>query len=247
MKQTSKRLTFKEWNHKRQKESMATERGPFPWGRLISLVLSILWLVARWYGIALPEEWLTYVADGIAGLLGGGAAVQTAVKAAKDKANVAAALLLFACLPAHAEAQEPFEIYPDTGLMSQFDEHLTCERHYYHCSLWSYQSWSALGQCRERMRDACSPIRSDELWKPVSESHGTPALLLDQQLYGQKLSVEDEYGNRVGSVIRMSCCNNGNRAHWFLGQRCDTLPSPLILRVGSLCRRIEDPCSRYGN
>ena len=143
---------------------------------------------------------------------------------------------------------EPFEIYPDSGIMSQFDSHLQAEQHYFHCSLFGFQTWNALGMCLEQIREHepdCVGIQRNELYKPRSESHGTPALLLAGSLHGESLSIEDAAGNRVGSVLRTSCCNNGGRAHWFFRERCEDLPSPTILKVGGLCRTIPDPCRRY--
>ena len=150
-----------------------------------------------------------------------------------------------------------FSVWDDANpLKNRFPTHLESERHYDSCLLYAYQLWLEYGRQNELLNaclDAnpeldptCSPIQRNELYKPVSETHGSPALLLAGSLNGQSLSVEDSQGNRVGSIIRTSCCNNGGRAHWFIREKCETLPSPTILRLsGGTCRVIEDPCRRY--
>lgn len=98
----------------------------------------------------------------------------------------------------------------------------------------------------------CIPLQKGELWKPVSESHGTPALLMAGSMFGEDAFLYDETetplvnsdGFSIGT-IRTSCCNNGGKAHWFFEDKCSEYPSPTYVEfTNGACRIIPTPCKR---
>lgn len=178
---------------------------------------------------------------------------------------------------AQDEPHAPFEFWgpgtsvnPLTGevdqtLISQWPSHRICEQNFYSCNLNNFQVYheqgflkgeiSSLKQTIEniylitpRLDPTCVPIQRGELWKPVSETHGTPALVMAKELEGQELFISDGNGNPVDTVQRTSCCPNGDRQHWYMRKACETYPAFTYVRLeGGLCRVIENPCQRYGS
>lgn len=177
---------------------------------------------------------------------------------------------------AQDEVHGPFEFWgpgtsvnPITGevdqtLISQWPSHRVCEQNFYSCGLNNFQVYYEQGTLKAeiatlrqtidniylstpRLDPTCVPIKRGELWKPVSETHGTPALLLSNEHADEKeLFISDGNGDPVDTVLRTSCCPNGNRMHWYMRKACGTYPAFTYVRLeGGTCRVIENPCQRY--
>lgn len=75
MRQMSNRLNYKQWNQRRK---MMSSDKTFPWGKLVAPLLTIAYLVLRYYGIDLPGglESLMPAVD----MAAGGAATKVASK-----------------------------------------------------------------------------------------------------------------------------------------------------------------------
>lgn len=164
------------------------------------------------------------------------------------------------CIVSTASAQvKPgtFKVWddPKNPLRNRFTSHKEGEQHYDSLTLYLYQKEIKFGQQDAALKaclaanpefdPACKPIQSGELYKPVSETHGAPALLVSNSFEGQTAYITDSGGKKVGTLIRTSCCANGNRNHFFFRERCETLPSPIYIRLsGGACRVVKKPCDR---
>lgn len=92
------------------------------------------------------------------------------------------------------------------------------------------------------------------LWKPVSESRGTPVILLPSRYWNsvEKINVYGREGNYVTSGVHRSCCPNGGRAHFDILQGASSLAqhNPLTVQLElkngvKECRIVPDARSRH--
>lgn len=83
------------------------------------------------------------------------------------------------------------------------------------------------------------------VWKPISESNGRPVILMPQSYCEHDMEVWDSEGTLIETAKLSDCSENGPRGHWRLNRACGFYPDNLILRFGSECRTVPDPCKRY--
>lgn len=143
-----------------------------------------------------------------------------------------------------------FEIYPDSGLRSQFPDHITCEQNYYHCQLSNFQLGQALGACTNPAVPPASPCAQindgpgGALWKPISESYGTAVLLMPGSYEGIRVELVDSTGSVIARVIRDSCCANGGRQHYFFDRAGPDLPAIELRFSNGQCISVPNPAVR---
>ena len=111
---------------------------------------------------------------------------------------------------------------------------------------------SALAQCQAELNpppvgfEDCFQYQRPELWKPVSDNTGWPVFLLPESERELEWRALDSEGSEVVDVTFRTCCPNGNRAHWDVRAKCQSLPKPLYLFASdNTCRIVPDPCERY--
>ena len=82
------------------------------------------------------------------------------------------------------------------------------------------------------------------VWKPVSESDGSPVLLMPTS-YCDTDVVDIYQGNRKVADMDLRDCAEFGRGVWRGAPRCSSLPNDLTLVFGTECRTVPDPCNRY--
>lgn len=96
--------------------------------------------------------------------------------------------------------------------------------------------------------------KNGALWKPVSESRGTPVILLPSRYWNavEKINVYGREGNYITKGVHRSCCPNGGRAHFDILQGASSLAqyNPLTVQLElkngvKECRIVPDARSRH--
>jgi hypothetical protein len=92
------------------------------------------------------------------------------------------------------------------------------------------------------------------LWKPVSESHGTPVTLMPARYGAASVGIYNNRGELVDTPLRRNCCDhNGGRDHAYFSRTATDLATtgvPLTVRYefpdGSAeCLTVDNPSLRY--
>lgn len=153
-----------------------------------------------------------------------------------------------------AEAQERFELYPDSGLYNSFDDHLEAERHYLACKtsveqLTAYSASQALlvqdlsgrlNSCHANSNSVEIKFGGGLLYKPNGNT-GTPVLVMHKRytegqvdgganLIGQ-VDVFDKDDNLIERLRYTGAGNGGRGNHRFNKTVSQLLPlAPLTAR-----------------
>ena len=155
-----------------------------------------------------------------------------------------------------------FEIYPNSGLCSQFGTHQEAEQHYYHSKLTVYQLGIRNGELESmcghgaNKEKACNNIGwgGPNIWKAQSDTRPNQGVVLLNQNYcdgaGNSLisgfRIEDALGGEAASSS-FDICNkaNGGRAHYRFSPAGRNLNGPVFVRYDfngkEECRRVDNP------
>lgn len=153
-----------------------------------------------------------------------------------------------------------FEIYPDSGLCSQFKDHQETEQHYYHCSLENRTLKAELIKVTKPAEPACNDLgwSRGSKWKAKSDTRPDQGVILLETKYcdGQggslvsNMRVEDSLGGIV-SRPSFDICNksNGGRMHQRFAPSGAKMSGPVFVRYSfngvDECRRVADPARDY--
>lgn len=153
-----------------------------------------------------------------------------------------------------------FEIYPNSGICSQFKDHQETEQHYYHCQLENTILKAELIKVTKPAEPACDDkgwSRGNK-WKPQSDTRPNQGVILLDTSYcdGQgnslvsNIRIEDSLGGIV-SRPSFDICNksNGGRSHHRFAPSGTKMSGPLFVRYQrngvEECRRVADPSREY--
>lgn len=158
-----------------------------------------------------------------------------------------------------------FEIYPDSRLCNSFEDHVTCEQHYYHCGVENALLRSVNRVLQDQLNFLSQPQptpapaactssikfgQGGSVWKARSENTGAPVLVLTASVCGKisNTRVEDILGATLdsGQVRYGSGCraetNQGRYHEDFRGLRGITGQALLKFDLDGVaqCIRIPD-------
>lgn len=134
----------------------------------------------------------------------------------------------------------------------------TYKDHYQASQLYSYQLWNAYQECLAKVPTepeptppgssncrVCSDGAGGCLFKPVSDSTGTPVILMPGTSAYANTGLS--FSDPTLHVLRTHCCDtNGNRQHWYLSKKSSSITQPLeVYFENGSCMLVPDTSKRY--